>query len=60
MNLNAPKLFTWMIAVIIGLLGVCIQLDVMSVPVLERLVRPFWLVTCGFGLLAAGNLFKFL
>lgn len=60
MNLSAPKLFTWMIAVIIGLLGICIQMDVMSVPVLERFVRPFWLVTGGFGLLAFGNLFRFL
>ncbi len=60
MNLNAPKLFTWMIAVIIGLMGIFIQMDVMSVPALERLVRPFWLVSGGFVLLAAGNVFKFL
>lgn len=56
--MNSPKLLTWVIAVIIGLLGLFIHLDVMSVPALERLVRPFWLVTTGFGILALGNIFK--
>lgn len=60
MNLSAPKLLTWMIAVIVGLLGIFIELDAMSVPALERLVRPFWLASGGFGLLAAANVFKFL
>lgn len=60
MNLSAPKLLTWMVAVIIGLMGIFIAMDIMSVPALERHIRPFWLVSGGFGLLAAGNVFKFL
>jgi hypothetical protein len=58
MNLSAPQLLTWIVGVIIGLLGIFIQLDVMSVPVLENLVRPFWLVATGFVVLAISNLFR--
>ncbi|AMK11858.1 MAG: hypothetical protein AB7E51_07635 [Pseudodesulfovibrio sp.] len=58
MNLSAPQLLTWIIAVIIGLLGILIQLDVMSVPALEDLVRPFWLVSTGFVILAVSNIFR--
>lgn len=58
MNLSAPQLLTWIIAVIIGLLGILIQIDVMSVPALENLVRPFWLVSTGFVILAVSNLFR--
>jgi hypothetical protein len=58
MNLSAPQLLTWIVGVIIGLLGIFIQLDVMSVPVLENLVRPFWLVATGFVVLAVSNLFR--
>ncbi|KAB1441103.1 hypothetical protein [Pseudodesulfovibrio senegalensis] len=58
MQMNSPKLLTWVIAVIIGLLGILIHVDVMSVPALERAVRPFWLVSAGFGVLALGNVFK--
>lgn len=58
MNLSAPQLLTWIIAVIIGLLGILIQIDVMSVPALENLVRPFWLVSTGFAILAVSNLFR--
>ena len=58
MNLSAPQLITWVVAVIIGLLGIFIQIDVMSVPALEDLVRPFWLVSTGFLILAVSNLFR--
>ncbi|WP_319466757.1 hypothetical protein [uncultured Pseudodesulfovibrio sp.] len=58
MNLSAPQLLTWVIGVIIGLLGILIHLDVMSVPALEDLVRPFWLVSTGFVILAASSLFR--
>lgn len=58
MNLSAPQLITWIVAVIIGLLGIFIQIDVMSVPALEDLVRPFWLVSAGFLILAVSNLFR--
>jgi hypothetical protein len=58
MNLSAPQLLTWIVGVIIGLLGILIRIDVMSVPVLEDLVRPFWLVSTGFIILAISNLFR--
>ncbi|MBI9078348.1 MAG: hypothetical protein JEY79_01250 [Pseudodesulfovibrio sp.] len=58
MNLSAPQLITWIIGVIIGLLGIFIQIDVMSVPVLEDMIRPFWLVSTGFIVLAVSNVFR--
>jgi hypothetical protein len=58
MNLSAPQLLTWIVGVIIGLLGILIQIDVMSIPALEDIVRPFWLVSTGFVILAISNLFR--
>ncbi|BCS87087.1 hypothetical protein [Pseudodesulfovibrio sediminis] len=58
MNLSPPQLITWIIGVIIGVLGILIQIDVMSIPALEDIVRPFWLVATGFIILAASNLFR--
>lgn len=58
MNLSAPQLITWVIGVIIGLLGILIQIDVMSIPALEDLIRPFWLVSTGFVVLAVSNVFR--
>ena len=58
MNLSPPQLITWVLAVILGLLGILIQTDVMSVPILEDMVRPFWLVSTGFLVLALANVFK--
>lgn len=58
MNLSAPQVITWVIGVILGLMGILIHLDVMSVPALEDIVRPFWLVSAGFGILAVSSVFK--
>ncbi|SOB57681.1 conserved protein of unknown function [Pseudodesulfovibrio profundus] len=58
MNLSAPQILTWIIGVIIGLVGILIQVDVMSIPALEDLVRPFWLVSTGFIILAVSNVFR--
>jgi len=58
MNLSAPQMLTWVIGVIVGLLGIFIHIDVMSIPALEDLIRPFWLVTTGFIILAISNVFK--
>ncbi|WP_419787850.1 hypothetical protein [Pseudodesulfovibrio sp.] len=58
MNLSAPQLITWIVGVIIGVLGICIHMNVMSVPALEDVIRPFWLVSTGFVILAISNLFK--
>lgn len=60
MTMNSPNIITWMLSVLCGLVGVLIQLDVMSIPALEDLIRPFWLVTIGFSGLALGNVFKWL
>jgi len=58
MNLSAPQLITWIVGVIIGGLGICIHMNVMSVPALEDVIRPFWLVSTGFVILAVSSLFK--
>lgn len=58
MNLSAPQVITWVIGVILGLMGILIHLDVMSVPALEDLIRPFWLVSAGFAILAVSNVFR--
>ncbi|ADU62713.1 MAG: hypothetical protein KUA35_13290 [Pseudodesulfovibrio sp.] len=58
MNLSAPQVITWVVGVILGLMGILIHLDVMSVPALEDLIRPFWLVSAGFGILAISNVVR--
>lgn len=58
MNLSAPQMLTWVVGVILGVMGICIHLDVMSVPALEEYVRPFWMVASGFVILAISNLFR--
>jgi hypothetical protein len=54
MNLNEPKFITWLIAVIIGVLGILAYL--ITIPVLSGFA--FWLVAIGFVLLALANLLK--
>ena len=51
---------TWLIAVIIGVLGILLYLGILNdVPVLKELVKySFWLVTAGFGLLTLGTFLK--
>lgn len=58
MNLSAPQIITWVVGVLIGTIGILIHLDVMSIPMLESLVKPFWLVSTGFVILAISNLFR--
>ncbi len=58
MSLSAPQLLTWMVSVIIGLLGIGIHINMISIPVLENVIRPFWLVSIGFILLAVSNIFR--
>ena len=55
MNLNAPKQITWLIAVILGVLGLIGAL-VHTIPVLSA--YAFWLVFAGFVLLALGSFVK--
>ena len=54
MNLNAPKKIVWMIAVILGILGILGYL--IPIPVVTGLA--FWLVTVGFVLLVLGTTLK--
>lgn len=54
MQLSEPKLVTWWIAVILGVLGILAFL--VKIPVLSGFA--FWLVALGFVILALGTYFK--
>jgi len=58
MNLSPPQVITWVIGVLIGLTGILIRVNVMSIPVLEDFVSPFWLVSTGFVVLAVSNVLR--
>ena len=49
MRLNAPSSAIWLVALLVGGLGILLRLRVISLPGLG--VDSFWLVTAGFGLL---------
>lgn len=49
MRLNAPSGAMWLIALLVGGLGILLRLRVLSLPGLG--VDSFWLVTAGFVLL---------
>lgn len=54
MKLNAPKVITWWVAVIVGVLGILSQL--VTIPVLSGFA--FWLVVIAFVLLVLATYFK--
>ncbi len=54
MKLNAPKKITWLISLVIGVLGILAYF--VTIPVLS--VYAFWLVVVGFVLLALGTFLK--
>lgn len=54
MTLNQPKVVTWWIAVILGVLGVLANL--VTIPVLSDIA--FWLVVIGLALLAVATFIK--
>lgn len=56
MKMSAPKVLTWVIAVIVGVVGILLKLNIINVIVLDKF--DFLLVTVGFGLLALGNIIK--
>lgn len=56
MRMNAPKVVTWLIAVVIGVVGILLRLDVLKIPQLE--LHDFWVLAVGFVVLAIANLFK--
>ncbi len=54
MRTNAPKSIVWLIAVIIGVLGILGAL--ISIPVVSA--NAFWLVTVGFVILTLSTVIK--
>jgi hypothetical protein len=54
MKLNAPKVITWWISVIIGVLGIVAFF--VTIPVLSA--YAFWVVVVGFVLLVLGTFLK--
>jgi len=54
MQTNAPKFVVWLVAVILGVLG--IVGTVVAIPVVTA--YAFWLVTAGFIILALATLLK--
>ncbi len=59
MRLSAPKFLTWLIALIVGGLGIALHIIPTLIPGITLPdILPFWLVVVGFLLLLIGNLFK--
>ena len=56
MRMNAPKVLTWLISVILGAAGILLKLDIVKIVQLEN--YDFLLLAAGFALLAFANLFK--
>jgi len=54
--MKAPKLLTWVIAVVLGFGGILIKLDVLNLGDLNRFA--FWYEAGAFGLLFLATLFK--
>ena len=52
--LSAPKVITWVIAVILGLLGLLGELDIVA----DLSTYAFWLVAAGLVLLVLATLLK--
>jgi hypothetical protein len=53
---QAPKSITWLISVILAVLGILLYLRIITIPVLAP--YDFWLVAVAFILLALGNIVK--
>lgn len=56
MKLNAPNQTFWLVAVVLGVLGILGQLDIISASIIK--LNAFWLVTGGFAILALTTMFK--
>ncbi len=54
MNLSAPKQIVWIIAVVLGVIGILARV----IPIAALAPYAFWLVTLAFILLALGTLLK--
>ena len=58
MNMSAPKKSTWLIAVIIGVIGIFMHQGVVKISGISG--HSFWLVAIAFVVLALSSLFKWL
>ena len=56
MRLTPPATVTWIIALVLGVLGILAQQGVFRIPGLG--VQPFWLVTIGYVLLLVAPLVR--
>jgi predicted membrane channel-forming protein YqfA (hemolysin III family) len=56
MRMNAPKVLTWLISVILGVVGILLKLNIVKIAQLEN--YDFLLLAAGFVLLVFANLFK--
>ncbi len=54
MKLSAPLQITWLVAVILGVVGIAARV----LPIAALAPNAIWLVGAGFALLALGTLFK--
>jgi len=56
MKLNAPKTITWIIAVVLGVLGILATLGIVAIAPLAG--YSFWMVAAGFVILAVATAVK--
>lgn len=56
MRLTPPARATWLVALILGILGILVRIQALRLPGLG--FDPFWLVALAFGLLALAPLAK--
>ena len=56
MKMNAPKTVTWIIAVVIGVIGILAGLGILSISGITT--YAFWMVAAAFVLLALATLLK--
>jgi hypothetical protein len=56
MRLTPPAVATWVIALVVGVLGIAAHTGVFRIAGLG--VDPFWLVTIGYVLLLVGSLIR--
>jgi hypothetical protein len=56
MKLSAPKQSFWLVAVVLGVLGILGKLAIIPAAVITG--NAFWLVTIGFAILALTTMFK--
>ncbi len=54
--MRAPKLSTWLISIILAVLGILLYLGIIKIPLLAP--YNFWLVAGAFILLAFGSIIK--